>query len=375
MSFDRFSTLNTPTIMRNLLLISSLSFCSESLSETTNHFSEDRHAQLMESAEQLRREGLFSDAEIVFKQLFDSVRANSGLFHEQQFVVLDRLIQIHLATADWQSLKQRLDYHEWLLNRLYSDNPRQLAEYLLINARHHEQAARETTGPARNWHLVQTRQQLWRAVTALEAVPEESQQLPGLLHQIAMHHYDLSRQSDLRWLTSFETRSDEPAMISGWAMQGNDVAKRSYDIGAELVMRIIDHFERNPANDAGAQAAVMAQLLAYRGDWELLFGREHNAYSFYDKSLSLTEHSSCKDELQKQLFGKPVQLPVYTFITDINNCSGHFDDLDEATFSAEITDNTLVLTGIYRPRWHQNQWLVVSASSTLNALTSGEQHD
>jgi hypothetical protein len=378
---------------RILLLVSSLLLCSKSISDNqssafssefetddsstqaldiNNHYAENSHAALMETADQLFADGLFSESEIVFKQLFASVRANNGLFHEQQFVVLDRLLAINLARADWPNLKQHLDYHDWLLNRLYAGQPVQLAEHLQINASHHERAAQASSGPARNWHLVQIRHQLWRAVSALETMPAESSRLPPLLHKISMHHYALSRQTDLRWLTSFETRTDEPAMISGWAFQGNDVSKRSYQIGAELIVRIVRYYDLNPHSKPQVQAALMAQLLAFSGDWEMLFERERNALAFYEESLSLTELTSCKEEIRQILFGTAVQLPVQTLPVDTQICtSGQGPDRDTKTPS----ETALLLTDIYRPTWQDNHWLMGLSPSALSSLDMETQND
>lgn len=372
MFFEHFSRQRKHLPIRILLLVSLLSFCYKSFSDTNNHFSEHAHAQLMENAEQLYAEGRFTEAEIVFRQLFASIRANNGLFHEQQFAVLDRLIQLNLSNADWQSLKQHLDYHDWLLNRLYSDNALLLARYLQINARHHEQAAQAAVGPARNWHLVQTRQQLWRAVSALERLPGEGGQVSALLYKIAMLHYALSRQTDLRWLTSFEMRSDEPAMISGWAMQGGDIGKRSYEIGAELISRIVNYYDASPDINPAAQAAVMAQLFAYRGDWELLFGRERTAFSFYEQSLELTAISSCEYLMRALLFENLVQLPVETLTVDPDVCMNKRDNPVDTLATAEIT---LMQSDSYRPRWHQEQWLLSPSPAGLSTLNSENQYE
>lgn len=352
-----------------LLLISSASICSYSISEPVDHFSAQAHARLMETAEQLRLNGNFSEAEIVFTQLFNSVRANNGLFHEQQLAVLDRLIAVNLANGDWPRLKQHIDYYDWLLNRLYADTPLQLAEHLQINASHHELAARETVGPARNWHLVQTRQQLWRAVSALESLPGENSELPLLLHRIALHHYTLSRLHDLRWLTSFETRSDEPAMISGWAMQGSDISKRSYDIGAELISRIIDHYQRHPDTSQTTQAAIMAELMVHRGDWDMLFGREKTALIFYNRSLEFADTSSCKNKMIEGFFENVIELPVTTLEAGNNICTSPVTTRMPA---ADAPDHQ---SGIYRPQRHKNEWLLTPSPASLNALNTGSHHE
>jgi hypothetical protein len=381
-SFDLFSRLHMLGSIRILLLVSVTSLCSKSafstdraadaLSVINNHFSDLSHAQLMESADQFRIEGRYQESEGIFKQLFDSVRANSGLFHEQQFVVLDRLIHINLLRTDWQSLKQHIDYHDWLGNRLYADSPQQLSEHLQNNASYHELAARAVTGPARNWHLVQTRHQLWRAVSALETLPGESDRLPPILHRIAMHHYALSRQGDLRWLTSFETRSDEPAMISGWALQGNEVSKRSYEVGAELISRIVRHYEMNPHREQTVQATLMAQLIAYRGDWELLFERDRNAIAFYDKSLDVTRNTSCPELMAKMLFENPVELPLPTLPLETEICNA---SQNAGANTPQPQNISSAIQAVHRPRRSHNQWLMAAPLPALSAIDTENSHD
>ena len=354
--------------LRILLLVSALSFCSYSLSQSANNFSTASHAHLTETGDQLHRQGQFVEAEAVFKQLFTSVRANHGLYHAQQFAALDRLIQINLANADWPELKQYLDYHDWLLNRLYANNALELAQHLRSNALHHEQAATRTTGAARNWHLVQTRQQLWRAVSALEPLPSENSRLPALLYRIALHHYALSRQSDLSWLTSFENRSDEPVRISGWALQGSDIWKRSYEIGAELIARITRQYADDPTAEPGTHAALMAQLLAYQGDWELLFGRERDAYQFYEQSLELAEQSSCGDLVRKHVFKTMTELPVTHFAINHHICLSQ----SGLPLTADDAVPFITASGIYRPQRQQNQW---QSGPELAAVNTGGNYE
>ena len=327
-----------------------------------SNFSETRLIQLQESAEKLSLEGLLPEAASVYQELFLAIRANQGLFSEQQFLVLERMIAVDIDRKDWDSLNQHLSYHEWLSNRLYNKNPLKLSEQLLINSRHRQRAASHLHGPQRSWHLVQGRTQLWRAVSAIENTPADDGRLPYLWHQIANYHYALTNDSQ-RWLTSFEARSDEPAMISGWALGGNEVEQRSYEIGSELLQRIPDYYRRQPIPTDIDGHALNAKLLAYQGDWELLFNQPQRAEAFYQQALELTSLSSCPSELQEWLFGREIELPVHSFELASASCkhiTAKVKSLADASLmtadTAGVSLGNLYGQQILRPQWRSGDW-------------------
>jgi hypothetical protein len=353
-------------------LMSPVTWAQQASDAVFSNFSEERLIHLQESAEKLSSEGLLPEAASVYQELFLAIRANHGLFSEQQFLVLERMIAVDIDRKDWDSLNQHLSYHEWLSTRLYDNNPLKLSEQLLINSRHRQRAASHLHGPQRSWHLVQGRTQLWRAVSAIENTPADDGRLPYLWHQIANYHYALTNNSQ-RWLTSFEARSDEPAMISGWALGGNEVEQRSYEIGSELLQRIPDYYKRQPIPNEIDGHALNAKLLAYQGDWELLFNQPQRAEDFYHKALELTSLSSCPSELQAWLFGREIELPVHSFDIASASCEQIRTRVQSLAAPSVKTADTadLLLDNLYgqqilRPQWRGGDWLAGSSLENID---------
>ena len=348
-------------------LLSPVTWAQQPTDAVFSNFSELRLIQLQESAEKLSSEGLLPEAASVYQELFLAIRANHGLYTEQQLLVLERMIGVDIDRKDWDSLNQHLSYHEWLSTRLYHKNPLKLSEQLLINSRLRQRAASHLHGPQRSWHLVQGRTQLWRAVSAIENTPADDGRLPYLWHQIANYHYALTNDSQ-RWLTSFEARSDEPAKISGWALGGNEVEQRSYEIGSELLQRIPDYYKQQPIPTDIDGHALNAELLAYQGDWELLFNQPQRAEAFYRKALEFTSLSSCPSELQAWLFGREIELPVHSFDVASASCEQIKTSLRSLADPSAMTADTagILLGNLYgqqklRPQWRGGDWLAGSS--------------
>lgn len=350
----RLSVKTARMVKRNtlaLMLLSLMSINGHAADHLTvagyNTVSIDRILELQAAATQLHERGQLDEALAIYNELFLAVRLKSGLFTEEQLLVLDRLLAVNIDRSDWDSLNQQLSYHEWLSNRLFGNNPVALAQQLQVNSLHRQQAASRLQGPKRSWHLVQARTQLWRAVSALESLPEESDRLPNLWLQIANLHLELNNDGQ-RWLTSFENRTNEPHMISGWALRGNEVEQRSHEIGSELLQKISMHYSTRQHPPSIDRYALEAQLIALQGDWELLFDRPRHALHFYQQALKVAADSSCPSELRDVLFGQAIGLPLTELNIEDSNCAQirlKYAEVLHGLISGQ-TDSKL-----YRPHW------------------------
>ena len=373
-------TLVASVLILTVLLIP-VSALGQQFTETGfSNFSPNRLLQLQESADKLRSEGQLAESASVYQELFLSIRANQGLYTEQQLLVLDRMIALDIDRRDWESLNQHLGYHEWLSNRLYAGNPLALSEQLQANSAHRLRAASDQQGPQRSWHLVQARTQLWRAVSALETLPAESGRLPDLWFQIANYHYALTNDAQ-RWLTSFEARTDEAEMISGWALGGNEVEQRSYEIGAELLQRIYDYYMLLPYPVDMDNNVLAATLRSYQGDWELMFNQSQRALNFYELALKLTSLTSCALELENFLFGHNVVLPVYRLNVTQASCEFIGTNIrphqpDSTPTSEAVEASLLRVYGQPKLRPNRKDGLWLNASSLADISNrSGENLD
>ncbi|MBC54524.1 MAG: hypothetical protein CMQ34_11890 [Gammaproteobacteria bacterium] len=270
-----------------------------------NHYTLSNQTRVLESAEQHVQAGELDAAEIAFRQAFESVRADQGLFHEAQLPVLDRLLATNLARRDWQQFNHYLDYHGALAQRMYQGQPVRHALALETAADWHQRAALILNDELRTWHLIRSRNLIWQAVSALEQTPDGQPRLAPLLYRIAILHYYLTTEASIRGLTSLEVRTDQAARVSGWSMSGNEATRRSYAVGQELLQRIHDMHASEPDN-----VSTLAQIDTLLGDWQLLFGREELARDYYRRAYQALRAEPGAAPVIEQLFATRVTLPA-----------------------------------------------------------------
>lgn len=278
--------------------------------ESSNHYTPISQREGLETAETMMQRGDTDAAEVVYRHVFESLRADQGLYHEAQLPVLDRLLAANLARQDWEQFNHYLDYHRALTDRIYQNQAGRLAEALETGADWHQRAALVMADEHRTWHLIRARNLIWRAVSALEQTPGNQPRVSPLLYRIVTLHYYLTTEASLRGLTSLEVRSDRPLRLAGWSMSGNEAARRSYAIGQELLERI---YQLHAAADNNAHD--LAHIDTLLGDWQLLFGRDTLAREYYLKAYHLLRPDPAAAPLIEQLFGSAVILPAPYFST------------------------------------------------------------
>ncbi len=275
---------------------------------TGNHYNQSNQTRVLEAAESHLQAGELDAADIAFRQAFESVRADRGLFHEAQLPVLDRLLATNFARQDWQQFNHYLDYHGGLTRRMYQGQAVRYAQALQFGADWHQRAALMLNDQHRTWHLIRSRNLIWQAVSALEQMPENHSRLSPLLYRIAILHYYLTNEASTRGLTSLEVRTDQPVRVSGWSMSGNETTRRSYAVGQELLERIYRIHAREAEN-----VSTLAQIDTLLGDWQLLFGRDELARDYYRKAYQALQTEPAASPVIEQLFARRVTLPAPYF--------------------------------------------------------------
>lgn len=307
--------------------------------QSTDHFSVDP-AVLLETGQNLLQSGALTDAEIVFTQLFTSVRVSEGLYHESQIAALDRLLAVSLAQRDWDQFNRHLGYYEWLTERLYPEQSTRRAEHLQSVAQWHQAGAMSSLDARRTWHLIRARNLTWQAVTAMESEYSEDPRLAPLLYRIALNHYYLINESSRRGLTSMEVRTDAPVMLSGWAMTGSETGRRSYAVGSELITRILRIY--HDSDETNQQSLAIVET--YAGDWHQLFGREQRALIHYQRAADLLAQSG-DVELLAELLGNGALLPITVFDTQ---SAAHMAPVDDSTDSMLRPRRPVLVGGEFR---------------------------
>lgn len=262
----------------------------------------------MEDGNRYLEQGDLGNADAIFFRLFDSLRANLGLYNAQQISAIDRILAVSLAARDHDRFIKYLGYHEQLVTRLYSDDTATLVSELQRNARWHRTAAVNMDDELRSWHLIRSRTLIWQSISALETLPDTDLEIAALLYQITLSHFELSNNASRRGRTSMEVRTDQPALVSGWALSGRETDQRSYAIGTELLERIVRIYARQQA-----AAETMARITTYQGDWHMLFDRHDRALTYYRQAIGLLNNTSERDDLLQELFGQETAIPVAGF--------------------------------------------------------------
>lgn len=276
-----------------------------------NHYTQHSQTHVLESAESMMQAGELNAAEIAFRQAFESIRAERGLFHEAQLPVLEQLLAANLARQDWERFNYFLDYYGALTGRLYQDQSVRYAEALEAGADWHQRAALVMNDEHRTWHLIRARNLVWQAVSALERTPGNQTRLSPLLYRIAIMHYYLTTEASLRGLTSLEVRTNQPVRVSGWSMSGNETTRRSYSVGKELLERI-----HQLHVSARSDSHTLARIDTLLGDWHLLFGRQELARNYYFKAYQALRSDPSGIPVIEQLFGAAVSLPAPFLLTE-----------------------------------------------------------
>lgn len=274
-------------------------------SSTNNHYTQLSQTHVLGSAESMMQAGELDAAETAFRQAFESIRAERGLFHEAQLPVLGKLLTANLARQDWEQFNYFLNYHGALTGRLYQRQPVKYAEALETGADWHQRAALVMNDEHRTWHLIRARNLIWQAVSALEQTSGNQARLSPLLYHIAVLHYYLTTEASLRGLTSLEMRTNQPVRVSGWSMSGNETTRRSYQVGQELLERI-----RRLHASADSDNHTLARIDTLLGDWQLLFGRQALAREYYLKVYQELRADPSGTPVLEQLFGAAVSLPA-----------------------------------------------------------------
>lgn len=274
-----------------------------------NNFAHAQLEQLVEEGKLALRNNEIISAERRFSEAIQVAKVNYGLNSAEQIPALELMIETLIAQGNWDAVDSQLEYYGWL-NRLSQKN--NLDSYLsglegmsrLLLA-----ASANTNNPRSVRYLIAAKNLNWNAVDAIESVlGKNSLRLTPWLYNIVLAHYYQSSITKRRGMTSYEYKSDDEKIVSGWSLRKNESMRISYSIGNDLLERIRQIHQNNPQSIPETEGLI----LVYLGDWEILFGNKTRALSFYNAANSAFIDSGVRQGAVNQFFAKTTVLPAET---------------------------------------------------------------
>lgn len=282
------------------------------LSTWPDNFQHAQSEQLVEAGKLALFENELFTAERRFSEAMQIAKVNNGLYTETQIPILELMIETQIAQGNWESFDTQLEYYDWL-NKKNSRNS--LSNYLsgiagmsrLLLA-----ASAHVENPSSIRYLIAAKNLNWQAVSAIESTRgSNSLQLAPWLYNIVLAHYYQISTTKRRGMTSYEYRSEDEKIVSGWSLRKNESMRISYSIGKDLLERIQSLFQNNPQQSP----ETTGLMLVYLGDWEMVFGNKARALSLYnDANLAFTNNGVDQASIN-QFFATTTVLPAAIFQT------------------------------------------------------------
>lgn len=270
--------------------------------------------RLVDEGRALLMQGEFASAERTLLDALQLVKINNGMNSPLQLPVLDLLIQAQLPQQQWETIQQYLAYFDWLNDELYKTNLNDFLSGTEVLGSLHLQAAADPNNPRAAHYLVSAKNHYWHAVSAIEGrYGKQSSLLTPWLYRIVLSHFYQSSLVKRRGLTSYNYKTDEPAIVNGWSLSKNESIQKSYNIGLELLERI--------KNSETARADQNAEAIAwlYLGDWETAFGNGAKALQHYLKANQVFIAAGATQQSIDLLFAQTTIVPEPSYASKLSD--------------------------------------------------------
>ncbi|NKB34828.1 MAG: hypothetical protein GKR91_17165 [Pseudomonadales bacterium] len=296
----------------------------EDSSESTwpNNFQHAQSERLVEAGKLALFENELFTAERRFSEAMQIAKVNEGLFTETQIPTLELMIETQIAQGNWEAVDTQLEYYAWLNNKR---SPNSLSSYLsgiagmsrLLLA-----ASANVENPSSIRYLIASKNLNWQAISAIESTQgKNSLQLAPWLYNIVLAHYYQSSTTKRRGMTSYEYRSEDEKIVSGWSLRKNESMRISYSIGKDLLERIQALYLNNPQQSPETAGLI----LVYKGDWEMLFGNKTRALSLYNEANLAFTNNGVEQSSINQFYAATTVLPATKF-----QSAFEFNELDDS---------------------------------------------
>jgi hypothetical protein len=273
----------------------------------------------------------FSDAHTVLDQAIQIIRVSEGLYSSTQFPLVIRNIENKVLQGDWTDAKELMQHLSWLIGRGENEVNEELVTTILDLIDIH----------------------LWGVVDDLESNQsfhfKRAERLTNFVNTIARHSYVegdsrvtaiMYKKVVQMYLQSIAVEVGGPTGISlrsfssiGYAISRGDAQDSLYYAGIRSLGSIRDFYLRSDTpNLEGAGIALM-----YRGDWEILFGKNLEAQQAYERGHELLLESGQTQEAINRFTSQPKMLPLLDFYATLDSAAA----LDSDSIAAAESDSSI----------------------------------
>lgn len=267
-------------------------------------------------------------------------RVNNGLYHSDQFPIIEGMIESHLALSNVNAALNNQRYLLYLNNRLSGSGSlealpsliglgdrdmNKFSQSMLTTGTYQvnqEQIKIPAIGAVNNWqqeiirqfalrNLSRAKNTYFDAITTL--VDNEEYRNPKLqeveykfLETIFLLGFSPELIKDPHYYLTQARRSAN--MLGRWTFLRRNLP--GYQTGNQILERLQSYVLQNPATTA--EESVNAVLET--GDWQLLFDRTDAAVKYYQEAYTLAQELELDNDVIESIFKPrlPLQLPLFT---------------------------------------------------------------
>ena len=291
---------------------------------------------LEQLADTLMAQGKYSDALQHYARLLHINRINQGLYNEDQFRLIEKVIEGNLALKDWTALNDSQEYYYFLSQRVYADEPEKNLNILNRYINWKLVFAGLDTKDDKSGHFLDLEEYTDLAVEIAEKDPQLSVfDLAGLSYRQALINYyisvpqDSANETGVRLIAAGPVPPSELAALDanlGTQRYIEDLQQNHRVFENKQIYRVVrrrlretirgqDEIVEKFKEKAEFEAEAMATL--YSADWELLAGNKAKALekyqAVYEKLLSLGIEKSRLDQIFSSPMPIPRPKPFFTF--------------------------------------------------------------
>ena len=254
----------------------------------------------------------------IYKRAIHLNRINEGLYSTSQIPIIKRLINSHMAMAQWSKVDERYQYLYWLSKQNYGEDDIRLLPTLNQLSKWHLQAYAMGIGKDSDTvttHLVEAYGMFEKSVELLSnQYGPNDQRLIDDLNGLTLSNYFFATFQKLPLEQHGSNVVSDIGMRRSTQMINQFIAN-SFRRGKESLARVIDIH----ANDENATPWAVAKAKVKMADWLLMFNKRNSAIELYQEAYnSLTDEETQLE--RSKMFVHPVALP-------------HLDMLENNTYS------------------------------------------